>query len=102
MRRALARGLRLLGHLAWCAAVVPALALTRRGARLVFTHAQDVDADGRDRQMGPLVWELCRRGRPFVEVTYLSLDGGFLRNLRAKRRAFVPWPALLALGRVLA
>lgn len=89
-------------HLAFTAASLAWLALARRGATLVFTHAPDLDAEGRDAQMGPLVDGLLARGLPVVEWTLVPLDRSFLRNLRAKRRPFVSHAAVLGPARVLA
>ncbi len=98
-----ARALRLAGHVLASSVATLRFALTRRGAVLVFTHAHDLDHDGRDRQMGPLVDRLRAEGRPFFEVTFVALDGGatgWRRNARAKRRPFVSWAALLVAGRI--
>ncbi len=73
----MARGLRLIGHL--CASLV-ALAwfvIARRGSTLVFTHAPDVDARGRDPQMGPLIRQLQAEGEALMEVTLVPLSGGW-------------------------
>lgn len=105
--RALRRGFWLLAQL-----VVSALALARalwlgRGAYLVFTHEPDLDDDGYDRQLGPLLAALeasrARGGRPLVEASYVPLDGRALRRqLRARRRPFLSHACLLAAARLLA
>jgi hypothetical protein len=100
--RTLRRALRFLGHLALSAASLAWFVVGRRGATVVFTHAPDLDAEGRDPQMGPLVEGLRTRGRAFVEVTFVSLDGGLLANLRAKRRPFVSHALLAGAARLLA
>ena len=101
--RWLGRAGRLVGHVLASAVCAVWFVFTRRGATLVFTHAPDIDRDGRDRQMGPLVDRLITDGRPIVEVTFISLDGddarGWFGNLRAKRRPFISHAALLALGK---
>ena len=38
-------------HLLWSILVVGVMVVFRRGGALVFTHYQDIDADGRDQQM---------------------------------------------------
>ena len=101
MRRLL-RGARLLAQLAFSAVSCGWFLLARRGATLVFTHAPDVDAEGRDPQMGPLVEGLLERGRPIVEVAFIPLDGGLLANLARTRRPHLAHAALLASARLLA
>lgn len=78
------------------------LALTRRGGVVVFTHYQDIDEAGQDRQMGPLVDLLAARGTRFAEITLVPLGGGALRRNRAvKGRPFVSWAAILGPARIL-
>ena len=97
----LARAVRLAGHLLASALALGWFVLARRGGTLVFAHAPDVDASGRDAQMGPLVERLVARGERLVEVTFVPLSGGLLATLNRTRRLFVSHAALLAAGRVL-
>jgi hypothetical protein len=99
MKRLL-RAFRFAAHVAVSVASLVWFACARRGAVLVFTHAPDLDRDGRDPQMGPLVEALRARGLPLVEVTFVSLDRGLLENLRRKRRPFVSYAVLAALVRI--
>ncbi len=94
--KSLVRGFRFLGHLALSALSLAWFAGARRGAALVFSHEPDLEPDGADPQMGPLVEGLLARGRCVTEVTFVSLDGGLWRNLRAKRRPFVSYAVLVA------
>ncbi len=95
------RALRFVGHLVVTAASFAWFCVVRRRATLIFNHEPDLDADGRDRQMGPLVDALRAQKSAFLEVTFVALDGGLLRNLRAKRRPFLSYAVPLALARLL-
>ena len=97
----LLRAVRLVGHLLLSALSLGWFFVTRRGAELVFTHAPDVDSEGRDRQMGPLIEGLNLRGRPFVEVILVPLSGGLLATLRRTRRPFLSHAAMLLCARSL-
>ncbi len=80
----------------WSILVVGAMVVFRRGGALVFTHYQDIDADGRDQQMGPLVDSLIDGGERVVEICRVPLGPGLLHGLRFKRRLFVSQAILLA------
>jgi hypothetical protein len=94
------RALRFVAHVLATAAALAWLASTRRGATLLFTHAPDIDADGRDHQMGPLREGLLARGRKVVEVTLLSLDDSLLAYLTSVRRPFLSHAAVIGLARI--
>ena len=68
---------------------------------LVLTHAQDVDAEGRDQQMGPLVDALRARDTPLVRIVLVPLDAGAMRAARASAgEPFLSLAALYAFGRL--
>lgn len=83
-------------HLLWSILVVGVMVVFRRGGALVFTHYQDIDADGRDQQMGPLVDSLIDDGERLVEICRVPLGPGLLHGFRFKRRLFVSQAILLA------
>lgn len=75
---------------------------TGRGGILVFSHLQDVDAGGRDRQMGPLVAGILARGLPLLEVRLVPLRRGELRRARGLGgRPFLSHAAIVGLSRLL-
>jgi hypothetical protein len=89
-------------HVAWSVAGGLVALLARRRAFVVFTHAGDRDAAGRDAQMGPLVEHLRARGERVVEIVLAPLCGAvFAAAVRARR-----WPlsfaAIAAPARLLA
>jgi hypothetical protein len=84
-------------HLLWTALALLWLCTTRRGCPLVFTHYHDLDGDGRDRQMGPLVDALGRA----CEVCMVPVGPQLIPALRAKRRPFVSLGALSAVATLL-
>jgi hypothetical protein len=67
---------------------------------MVFTHYHDIDATGKDRQMGPLVDALIADGVPVVEVTLVPVGRAHARNRRIKGRPFVSHLLVLALARL--
>ena len=78
-------------HTIWSLGVLLYFCVRRRGALLVFTHYPDVDQDGLDRQMGPLIDRLLLERIPFVEITFVALNRDFIENVRLKRRAFLSY-----------
>ncbi|MEE2888511.1 MAG: hypothetical protein VX951_13860 [Planctomycetota bacterium] len=82
-------------HLLWSGLALGASVLFRRGGTLVFTHYHDIDADGRDQQMGPLVDSLIDSGANLVEISRIPLGPAFLDACRLKRRLFISQAALL-------
>lgn len=89
-------------HLGWSVLAWLVLSATRRGAALVFTHHRDLDRDGRDRQLGPLVDRLAADPRGVVEVCYVPVGTDLLRALSIKRRPMVSYAALVAVARAFA
>ena len=85
------------GHLLWSVMALLVVTISRRGGVLVFTHYHDVDADGRDQQMGPLVDELVEGGASLVEVCRIPLGPALLDALRLKKRLVLSQAALLDL-----
>lgn len=83
-------------QLLWSATMVWVLVVFRRRSNLVFTHHGDIDADGRDQQMGPLVDALIAGGEGLVEVARIPLSPALLGAIRLKRRPFLSQAALLA------
>lgn len=83
-------------HLIWSGLALAWFARTRGGV-CVFTHFHDVDQQGLDRQMGPLVDALLERGEALVEWTLVPF-GALLKNVRIKQRMFVSHAALLGLA----
>lgn len=96
--KALARAFWLVVQAAWGCCLLPWLALTRRGRPLVLTHHGDRDAQGRDRQLGPLLDAL---GSRYVEVALVpgTAAASFAR-LRPGAPACVPYALLAVLGRL--
>jgi len=84
------------GHLLWSVMALLVVTISRRGGVLVFTHYHDVDADGRDQQMGALVDELVEGGASLVEVCRIPLGPALLDALRLKKRLVLSQAALLA------
>jgi len=78
-------------HVVWSLGALVVLCFRRRRAVCVFTHAPDVDADGLDRQLGPLVDRLRADGTPCVEITFVALSRDFLRCVGRRRGAFLSY-----------
>lgn len=84
-----------LASLAWCA-------LARRRGVLTLAHAADVDAHGKDAQMGPLVQALTARGERRVAVVLVPLAArAFFAAVRRERGPFLSLAVLLAAARAL-
>ena len=93
-------------HLPSACGVLLALAARRalrRGRRsvLVLTHALDVDAEGRDQQMGPLVDALRGAETALVRVVLVPLEPGALGKARRDAgERVLSLAALYAVGRL--
>jgi hypothetical protein len=86
-------------HLAFSLVAIAAHLPSRRRCVMVFTHWQDVDEEGLDRQMGPLVDALKARER-LVEITLVPLSRALFQNLALKRRLFISYAAILGPARL--
>lgn len=92
-----------LRHLPWTLLSLLRLALARGGGILTLTHAADVDRQGRDAQMGPLVDALRARGERRLPVVLVPLEPGALAAARRREDGpFLSLAALWALARLVA
>ena len=89
-------------HWPWTKISLLRYVLFRRRGVLVLTHAADVDRNGVDNQMGPLVAALEERSEPIVHVvlTPLSAEGFF--EQRSRTGGFLSLGALFGAARLLA
>lgn len=92
MRRIVGFGL----HLVWSLPLLVYFSLFRRQAYFVLTHHQDIDSEGLDRQMGPLLDEMRSQDLAWIEVCYIPI-GNLFDNLRKKRRPCLSYAAFLAI-----
>ncbi len=103
--RSLLRGILLFGHM--LQSLLTYVTLRRRNSTrtdciLCFTHFQDLDRDGRDRQMGPLTDEILERNLPLIEITQVPLWWGALsKNKARKKRPFLSHAAILGMAKLI-
>lgn len=100
--KALLRGFWAAAQVLYGAFVLLKFSCTRRGGVLVFSHFQDMDADGTDTNLGPLVNALAEGPYDLMELTLVPLTRSTVQNRRRKGRDYIPLAAIFGPARLLA